>query len=119
MRKYSAALLALFTIGLLALAPTVYCARALAQDEGADSEDAEESRAAAFEAADGAQTENIPGGGLMVAAYGVIFVLVLGYVVSIGYRQAQIGADIARLQKDLESQDSASTDGAPRLAREK
>jgi hypothetical protein len=119
MRKLSAAFLALFTVGLLALAPAALCARALAQDEaGDDSEDPGESRAAAFEAADGAQTENIPGGALMVAAYGVIFLLVLGYVISIGYRQAQIGADVARLQRDLESKDPPR-EGEPRLAREK
>lgn len=117
MRKLSAAFLGAFTVGLLVLAPATLCARALAQDEGA--EDAAESRATEFQAADGAQTENIPGGALMVAAYGVIFVLVLGYVISIGYRQAQIGADVARLQKDLESQETPAKDGEPRLAREK
>ncbi|HEY8431918.1 MAG TPA: hypothetical protein VIL20_26255, partial [Sandaracinaceae bacterium] len=58
-------------------------AAALAQDESAA-----ESRAATFEAARGAQLEEIPGGGLLVAAYGAALVLLLVYVVSMAFRQA-------------------------------
>ena len=75
-------------------------ALALAQDEPA--EDPLEDRAETFEAAEpGAQTENIPGGTLMVVAYDIAWVLVLGYVVSIGFRQARTQRDLERLRNDL------------------
>lgn len=82
----------LFVLGL-SLSPLT----ALAQD----GEDAGESRAETFQAAEGAQTENIPGGMLMVVAYGVTLVLVLGYVVSIGMRQARTARELERLRADL------------------
>ncbi|MEC7521391.1 MAG: CcmD family protein [Myxococcota bacterium] len=82
----------LFVLGL-SLSPLT----ALAQD----GEDAGESRAETFQAAEGAQTENIPGGMLMVGAYGVTLVLVLGYVVSIGMRQARTARELERLRADL------------------
>ena len=65
--------------------------------------DAAEDRAMAFEAADGAQTENIPGGGLLIGAYGIVWLVVLGYVLSLGYRQARTRDDIERLRRDLAS----------------
>jgi len=80
-------------------------AAAMAQEDAPAAEEAAESaaeeRSMAFEASEGAQTENIPGGGLMIAAYGVVWLLVLGYVVSLGYRQARTSDDIERLRRDL------------------
>jgi len=75
----------------------------LAQDEESGEEiDPAAERAQTFEAAEeGAQTENIPGGLLMVAAYGIIWLLVLGYTVSLGFRQARTAAELARLREDL------------------
>lgn len=84
---------------LLALSLTAVASMAAAQEEP----DAAEERAMTFEAAEGAQTENIPGGGLLIAAYGIVWLFVLGYVVSIGYRQSQTRADIERLRRDLAS----------------
>lgn len=76
---------------------------ALAQgDDGAEELDPAAERAQTFEAAEeGAQTENIPGGVLMVVAYGVIWALVLGYTISLGFRQARTAAELARLREDL------------------
>ena len=72
---------------------------ALAQDEP----DPAEERAQSFEAAEGAQTENIPGGMLMVVAYGAILLLVLGYVGSLAMRQAKTQEELERLRGDLEA----------------
>jgi len=65
-------------------------------------QDAAEDRAETFEAAEpGAQTENVPGGMLLVGAYGVIWALMMGYVVSIGFRQARTAKELDRLREDL------------------
>lgn len=77
----------------------------LAQDE---TEDAAESRAATFEAARGAQLEELPGGSLLVAAYGVVFVLLLGYVVAIAFRQASTARELDRLRQDMKAQGASS-----------
>lgn len=76
---------------------TLLASPALAQ------EDAAESRSAVFEAAQGARLEEIPGGGLLVAAYGVVWLLVLAYVVSLGIRQARTARELERLRQDLEA----------------
>ena len=52
-----------------------------------------------------ARTENIPGGMLMVVAYGIVFACVLGYVFSIGFRQAGTARELERLRRDIESAD--------------
>ncbi len=79
---------------------------ALAQD------DAAQSRATTFEAARGAQLEEIPGGGLLVAAYGIIFVLLLLYVVSIAFRQARTARELARLEQDMKAHARTAPSGA-------
>ena len=72
---------------------------ALAQE---GEEDPLEDRAETFEAAEpGAQTENIPGGMLLIVAYGIAWITVLGYVVSLGFRQAKTAGDLERLRQDL------------------
>lgn len=99
--------LSLFTLGGLPLV-------AFAQDDeaGQEAEDPAASRAQTFEAAgEGAQTENIPGGMLMVAAYGVIWVLVMGYVMSLGMRQASTARELDRLQGDLAKYGRADGEG--------
>ncbi|MBX3271393.1 MAG: CcmD family protein [Sandaracinaceae bacterium] len=69
---------------------------ALAQEQSAGEE-----RAMTMEAATGAQTENIPGGMLMVVAYGVVWALVFGYVGWLGMRQSKLAGDLARLSDDI------------------
>ncbi len=86
------------SLALVAAAPA---GAVLAQDDQAEA--AASSRSAAFEAARGAQVEQVPGGALMVAAYGVVWLVLLGYVVSLGFRQARLARDVARLEQDLSS----------------
>ena len=70
---------------------------AIAQDE----EDPGESRAATFQAAEGAQAEEVPGGTLLIAAYGAAWILVFLFVGSIALRHSRVAADVDRLRKDL------------------
>lgn len=81
-------------------------AAALAQQE-----DAAESRAATFEAARGAQLEELPGGALLIAAYGVVFLLVLVYVVSIAFRQATTARELDRLRQDMKAHARSASSG--------
>lgn len=60
-------------------------------------EDAAESRSAAFQAMDGARGEQVPGGPLLVSAYAVVMVLVVGYVARLGMMQRKTAADVERL----------------------
>jgi hypothetical protein len=93
---------ALAWVGLVAL--LALPAFALAQEA---QEDPLEDRAETFEAAEaGAQTENIPGGMLMIVAYNLSWVFVLGYVVSLGFRQARTARDLERLREELAARPS-------------
>jgi len=75
-------------------------------------EDAAESRAATFEAVEGAQTEDVPGGALLIAAYGVIFLLMLGFVGSIAARQARTQRELAQLRQDIQTYARKAPSGA-------
>lgn len=79
----------------------------LAQEGKAD---AAEDRAASFKAVDGAVTEDVPGGPLLIGAYGVILAVIVGYVVRIARLQQRAQDDLARLQRQL----GASPEGAKR-----
>lgn len=69
---------------------------------GQEEEDPAASRAESFEAAEpGAQTEDVPGGALMVGAYGAVWVLVLGYVMAIGFRHAKTARELEQLREDI------------------
>jgi hypothetical protein len=80
----------------LALALALSAGVAHAQD-GSPAED----RAAAFRAVEGAEVESVDGGALMVAAYGTILVLLLGYVLYLARLQAGTSAEVARLAAAL------------------
>lgn len=83
---------------------------AAAQDDpGVDPAD---QRADTFEAATGAQTENVPGGTLMIVAYGAVFILIFGYVASLAMRQNNTQRELDRLRQDLEAygEDAPSAD---------
>ena len=75
-------------------------AKASAQ-ESADEEDPGASRATAFRSVSGPQVESIPGGVLLVSAYGAIWVLVLLFIVRLGRIQARAARDIERLERSL------------------
>lgn len=85
-------------------AATLFVLAALAAPAAAqEDDDPSSSRAESFQAADGPNTENIPGGALMIGAYGTAFILVLGYVVSLGFRQSATAKDIAALKAEIDA----------------
>ena len=75
----------------LALAPA-----ALAQDPEGD-------RATTFQRVEGPVTEDVPGGPLLVGAYGVVWALVLLYVLRLGMLQTRVARDVERLERNLAS----------------
>lgn len=78
-------------------------ARALAQAGAAGSpgQDAAEQRSQSFQAVQGAQHEDVAGGPLLLAAYGVIWVIVLLYVIRLVRLQSRSQADVERLERVL------------------
>jgi len=81
--------------GLIVLGSAwLYAGIALAQD-------AADERATSFRAVQGAVKEDVPGGPLLVAAYAVIWVFVLLFVVRVVRQQQQSQRDLARLEGQL------------------
>lgn len=77
----------------------------LAQDGAgppARATDPSEDRAASFRAVEGGVSEDVPGGALLVGAYGTVLVLLLGYVLWLGTLQAGASREVARLAAALE-----------------
>jgi CcmD family protein len=72
---------------------------ALAQEAA---QDAATERATSFRAVEGAVQEDVPGGPLLVAAYAVIWVFVMLYVVRVVRHQQQSQRDLSRLEAQLE-----------------
>jgi CcmD family protein len=70
-------------------------ALALAQDA------AKNDRATSFEAVSGAVKEDVPGGPLLIAAYGLIWLAVFAYVFRLVRLQRGADENLARLQQDL------------------
>lgn len=61
-------------------------------------EDAAAARSTAFQAVEGARAEdNVPGGKLLISAYGVVLLLLVGYVTRLGLLQRKTSADVERL----------------------
>lgn len=54
-----------------------------------------------FRAVTGPQAEDVPGGTLLVAAYGVVLALLILYVMRIAGLQARINHDLARLERAI------------------
>jgi hypothetical protein len=67
---------------------------ALAQDAATD-------RAQSFQAVEGAVKEDVPGGPLLVAAYGVIWALMLLYLIRLVRLQQRAQNDVQRLEQVL------------------
>ncbi len=81
--------------------------RAHAQGEGAPAQadtgqDPAQSRSAAFQAVQGAPTQDVPGGPLLVYAYAFILVAVVAYVARLGRLQGKNRAELERLASVLE-----------------
>ncbi len=85
-------------LGLL----TLLALGALSGAEVARAEDPAESRSAAFQAVEGAQGEQVPGGPLMVSAYGVVMALLVGYVARLGLMQRKTAAEVVRLSAEIQ-----------------
>ena len=92
-------------VGALALAAAGAVAPAAlqAQAEAKQGEDPAESRSATFQAVDpNAKKEDVPGGPLLVAAYGVILVLLVAYVARLGALYAKNRGELERLMRAVE-----------------
>ena len=82
------------------LAAPVY---AYAQEAADDpSKDPAESRATSFQAVEGSQKDEVPGGGLMVAAYAFVMVVLVGYVARLGSLQGKTARELERLTRVIE-----------------
>jgi CcmD family protein len=69
--------------------------------EPVHAQDAAEERAQSFQAVEGAVKEDVPGGPLLVAAYGAIWVLLLLYVIRLVRMQQRAQSDLQRLEQAL------------------
>jgi hypothetical protein len=85
----------------LALYLGLATAPALAQEDPA------ESRATSFQAVEGAQGEKVPGGALMVGAYAVALVLLVGYVARLGMMHQKTASELERLSRALDARRKA------------
>jgi len=120
LRRKLLPLAALLWLGGATLSPLAAHADDIDPAAVEDVRDAAESRSATFQAVSGGQGEDVPGGPLLVAAYGAVLALVLGYVLYLGRLTAGASRDLDRLENALKSKDAASpasTRGA-RLAEE-
>lgn len=86
-----AALFAGLAVGLAA--PTI----AAAQED----QPTMEAQAMRFERVEGPDQENVPGGTIMVVAYAVIWLLLLGFVVRLGMLHRGTAQDVGRLERSL------------------
>lgn len=74
-------------------------------------QDAAEERAQSFQAVEGAVKEDVPGGPLLVIAYGVIWALVLLYVIRLVRLQQRAQSDVQRLEQVLGRMSSRDAGG--------
>ena len=72
------------------------------QERPADGQERpEEGRSAAFESVRGPMRESVPGGRLLVIAYGIVWVALFGYVGMQWRRQAKLSDELGRIEKLL------------------
>ena len=67
----------------------------------AAAQEAAEDRAEAFRAVEGPQQEDVPGGPLLVGAYALLWLFVLGYVWRLGRLHARTASEIEQVQRRL------------------
>ena len=70
----------------------------------AQAPDPDDGTSMAFRPMDESEVEDVDGGALMVAAYGIIFILLLGYVLYLARIQAGTSAELLRLRAAIEKQ---------------
>jgi hypothetical protein len=73
-----------------------------AEKTGEQAETAAESRSAAFQAVEGSPTEKVPGGPLLIGAYGFILVALVVYVARLGTLHGKNRSELDRLSRVLE-----------------
>jgi hypothetical protein len=71
-------------------------------------EDPAKQRSTQFRAMHGPSRESVPGAPLLIAAYAIAWVLVLAYVARLGFLNARVSRDVARLEKQLRAKDAAA-----------
>ena len=86
--------LAVITVSLSAAAPAALAQQPAEIDPAAD-------RSASFQAVEGPTQEDIAGLPLMVAAYAVVWLLVLAYVARLGVMHRRLDAEITRISRGL------------------
>ncbi len=79
------------------------CALVLAFSSVGAAQDAANDRATSFQAVEGPQKEQVPGGPLLVAAYAFILVSLVAYVARLGLMQRRTAQDVARLSQLIET----------------
>lgn len=84
----------------------------VAAAQGAEAGDSPDDRATAFRAVTGAEQEQVPGGALLVGAYGLVFGLTLLYVIRLAALARGTDARIARLEGRLEEVERRAERGA-------
>ena len=89
---------------LVSMAALAAPAAALAQD-----------RATQFVAVTGPQRESVPGGVLLVAAYGLVWLILFGVVLRTARVQSRAVADLARLERALSTAKPEAATGAKKV----
>ena len=90
------ALTGVAAVGTSAQAPEASSASAQ-ETEAERAKSAAEERATEFVGVEGADAERIPGGGLLLAAYGVVWVFLFLYLMRIRGLQRNVAAELERL----------------------
>lgn len=86
-------------------------APALAQPAQDAAAAAQEERATSFRAVSGSEAEEVPGGTLMIAAYGLIWLFLMLYLHRIGRLSAGVRADVERLSGLLDERGGPGGEG--------
>jgi CcmD family protein len=86
-----------FVLCLLLAAP-LYAQEA----EPDPSQDAAESRATSFQAVEGSQKDDVPGGPLLIGAYAFVMVVLVAYVARLGLLQSKTAKELERLTRAIE-----------------
>ena len=71
------------------------------RDAGAGASEDPDGRATSFQAVTGPTREDVPGGTLLIAAYGVAWLLVIAYVGRLALASSRTASDLARLERAL------------------
>lgn len=96
-------LAALFVLVSVSFAAAPSAAQQPPEDPAATAADPQEDRASAFRAVRGPDAEQVPGGALLIGAYGAVFLLMLAYLWRLGRLHAANAEQLERLAQTLEA----------------